>query len=59
MLNTFCSFCGRSSREVKKMIRSPAGASVAVRQMRSPAGASVGGATRRQIGGVRAAVWGR
>jgi ATP-dependent Clp protease ATP-binding subunit ClpX len=25
MLNTFCSFCGRSSREVKKMIGSPAG----------------------------------
>jgi ATP-dependent Clp protease ATP-binding subunit ClpX len=26
MLNTFCSFCGRSSREVKKMIGSPTGA---------------------------------
>ena len=25
MLNTFCSFCGRSSREVKKMIGSPTG----------------------------------
>jgi hypothetical protein len=37
MLNTFCSFCGRSSREVKKM-------------MRSHKVASVGGAERSQIG---------